>query len=512
MLDNFLETNIQNKLKLFSILHMHSSISIKELSHTLKLGYSRIDTLIDELNSDFQHLAKIEKKAASFSITIYNNNDDFFQFFHSIYKNSSVLRCLKFLITNNTKTSFSKFIENEFLTKSSAYRIRQNCLDYLHSIGLDVKENRVIGAEYRVRFLIALLYCKYGIDCCNIDEQSIKFARNYILSTNQLIDMDYLEKTRNVYGYFECLLILLWKRKDYPLFFPTHTNFEKFKKLFIYEKIKNSLKTNIEPVLHIKLSENDYTYIYLAYCCTDNCIFHDTWSKEAMKQVYDIIFSDEIFTDLLKRFEDKFGKEVESSRTLRATLIYFYQKCLLELQCIIPDKRCYINSKSSQTTRTILDLLTDILDSWREANHIKYKIDESHLYYLSLQLKAILRQFAKPIPVFIVSSLIVDLEVMRLYLMRNFSEQRIVITPLLLNKQTKNVLQEKKDCIIIVQKRFEQAIHSFEFTKQNTIIPVTIEMNDCEIDTIRQAIQIHEKKAFLDFIQNHSSADNEYDT
>lgn len=505
MLDDYLEINIQNKLKLFTILHTTSSISIKELSYSLKLGYSGIETLVNELNLDFKDLAVIEKKSSNFSLTLFNSDNNSFKLFYSIYNHSNVLHCLEFLITNDSKLPFSKFIQKEYLTKSSAYRIRQTCLDYLHSIGLDIKENKIYGKEYRIRFLIALLYCKYGINCCNIDETSIEIARNYILSTNKTIDMNFLDETQNVYGYFQCLLILLWKRKDYPLEFPKHQNFENFKKLFIYGEIKKSLDELVESTFKIKLSENDYTYIFLAYCCTDNCIFADKYSIEDLNQIRDILFSDKIFSDLLYRFEKIFGEEITSSYALRTTLIYFYQKCLLELQCIIPDRRCCLIFQKNQITFAILNLLTDILNSWKNANKIRFQIETSHLYYLSLQLEVILRQFMKPVCVYVVSSLIVDLEVMRLYLERNFSKQRIVISPLLLNKDTKKFLSKKSDSVIIVQKRFEQTAKSLESSTNNFVVPITIEMNDLEMNAIRQAIIEQEKKNFLDFIQNRTN-------
>lgn len=501
MLMNFLEANIQNKLKIFSLLHAHPSICIKELSHFLNLGYSGIDTLIKELNADFNGLAEIRKKAAYFSIHIYAN-DDLSKLLQTIYKKSNVLRCLKFMITNDSGISFSEFIEHEFLTKSSAYRIRQSCLDYLHKIGLAVKDNKVIGEEYRIRFLIALLYYKYGIDCCDIDEQSIHFARNYILSTNKKIDLNYLETTSNVYGYFECLLILLWKRKNDPVSFPENDNFKKFKELSFYEKIKTSIKETIEPALQVEFSEADYDYVYLAYCCADNCIFTDRWCEEDMKQAKKIIFSDEVFYDLLSRFGSIFGKEVQNSLALRAALIYFYQKCFLDLQCIIPDEHIYIGVEKSQMSLTLLNLLTDILTSWREKNHIKYQIDDSHLYCLSLQIEVILRQFMKPVQILIVSSLVVDLEIIRLYLSRSFSEKRIKITPIILNEQNRKILYSKKNNIVIVEEKFKQAINSSEFTENNIILPVTIEMNEHEMNEIRQAIVTCEKEIFLDFINS----------
>lgn len=501
MLDSYLETNIQNKLKLLVILNSSSTVSIKELKHTLHLSSAGINSLIDELNLIFQYRAKIEKKSSYFFFVIYENVN-FFHLLHSIYKSSSVLHCLKFMILNDNEKPFSEFIKNEYLTKSSAYRIRQNCHDYLSNIGLDIKKNRVIGEEYRIRFLIALLHYKYGIDCYYIDDNSLKIARDFILSTNQVIDMNYLEQTSHEYGYFECLFILSWKRKDYHISFFQSEQLENLKRLFIYEKTKKVLKTTVELKLHIDFSENDYDYIYLIYCCTNSCLFADKWTQEDIDKVHNIIFSDVAFSDLLQRFENKFGREIQSSHPLRATLIYFYKKCLLELQCIIPDKTFYMYSKKSHLTTTIAKDITEILNSWQKANGRKYKIYDDHLFYLALQIEFILRQYIKPIQVFILSDLNAELEVMHLYLTRSFSSRRIKITSLLFNAQNKDFLYSQKKSVIIVHKKFGHVINFLGLAKQNIVVPVTSDINEREINAIQNAITKYEEEVFLNFIKH----------
>lgn len=57
-----------------------------------------------------------------------------------------------------------------------------------------------------------------------------------------------------------------------------------------------------------------------------------------------------------------------------------------------------------------------------------------------------------------------------------------------------------KDSAIIVHKKFKQFIKSLNLDQENTIIPISMEMHDYEINAIRGAIRKYEKKAFLDFI------------
>lgn len=146
-------------------------------------------------NKAFDGLGYIENKQQHVSLSILDKVNTL-KLLHAIYAHSDILHCLKFLLTNDTCKPFTIFIDDNFLSKSTAYRTRKVCLAYLHMIGLDVKKNCVIGEEARIRFVIALLYYKYGIDCCDIDEEAVAFARCFILSTNQTIDLDFLKKTK----------------------------------------------------------------------------------------------------------------------------------------------------------------------------------------------------------------------------------------------------------------------------------------------------------------------------
>ena len=131
-----------------------------DLQISFPLSLTGINTLIDELNMDFIGLAEIKKQSSYFSLVIYSGTS-FMEMLHAIYQTSDVLHCLKFMVLNDENHAFTEFIETEFLTKSTAYRIKQNCQAYLRRIGLDIKKNCIIGEEYRIRFLIALLHYKY---------------------------------------------------------------------------------------------------------------------------------------------------------------------------------------------------------------------------------------------------------------------------------------------------------------------------------------------------------------
>jgi len=58
--------------------------------------------------------------------------------------------------------------------------------------------------------------------------------------------MQFLESTIGEYAYFECLMILSWKRRNHSLKFKKSKKIEALKKLFIYPKLIEGIHQNIE--------------------------------------------------------------------------------------------------------------------------------------------------------------------------------------------------------------------------------------------------------------------------
>ncbi len=499
MLNNFLENNVQKKLHVFSILHICRSISLKNLSKEVKISPASIIMLIDELNFDLQGIAEISKTSTTIALKIYEDVS-FLEIFHAIYRSSNVLECLRYMIMNDSHDSFSNFSEERYLTRPSAYRIRQNCVNYLHEIGLDVNKNKVIGNEYRIRFLIALLHYKYGIDCYEMDAHSTQMAREFIVSTNDKINMQFLEYTSGEYGYFECLLILAWKRKKYPLTFERSEELEKLKQLFIYPELKRLLKKNLENKLNITFSDYDYDYIFLVYCCTNSCVLADRWKQEDIDLVHSIIFSITKVKNLVKQFENKYGIAMTQSHAFKSAIIYFYKKCIFNLHCIIPDKHFYLDSKIDPSKVMVRQCVSEIIDTWKKENNIPYPIDDGHLQYLSLQIFSIIQQFMAPVQIVIISDLTAELEILKLYLTRKFSQQRVTIIPILFNAQDLTFMSSLDNSVIIVKKVLAPAAAALSISEKNIIVPINIEINTLDKKAIANAVIKCEKNTFRNFI------------
>ena len=502
MLHDYLEKSIRNKLNILYVVHTRNYITSRELSEILNLSMTGINMLVSEINAEIGSHAEIINTMSNLSI-YYKEKNNLTTLVHIICRNSNVLMCMKFYMTNKDNRSFSNFYDKHFLSPASAYRIRQSCRDYLKSIDLDIEQNTICGDEYRIRFLIALLYYKYGINCCNITEQDILTIRKYVLSTNDTIDMNYLQHMQIEYNYFEYLCILSWKRKQYNVQIPNSNQFEKLKEIFIYNEMKMTIKEKLEPKLGIKFSENDYDYLFLVYCCTNSCLFADKWTKEDILKVHEVVYSDPLFQNLMQKVEDIFGKDIQASHPIRSTFIYFYKKTLQGLCCLIPDEHFYMDAHQKHSTRILYKILSDIILSWKTENGLKNAIDRTHIYYLTLQVEFILRQNVAKVPMYVISDQNAELEVMQLTMEHYFSSRCTEIKPLLINAQNISFLYSQKYCIIVLEKKFEDLIQFHMKENGNKkIIPITVEKGKREIQVIDDAIFEYEEVVFNDFLDS----------
>lgn len=501
MLHDFLEKNIQNKLNILYVMHARKFTSAKELKDLLNLSLSGIHSLIAEINSEIAGYGSIDKTASTLCL-VFCETSDISTLIHRVCRQSHLLHCLKFFLTNESRLPFTAFYEQEFLSTPSAYRIRNACRNYLLSVGLSLHHNTVSGEEYRIRFLISMLYYKYGIDCDYFDADSIRLAQGFILTTNQRVDPDYLNHASIEHGYFEALLILFWKRKEHPVQIPPFEYYEQLKKLFIYQRIQTAVQTFLEPALGLSFSEEDYNYLYLAYFCTNNCLFADQWQAQDLAQMRTIIFSDSMFQDLLGRFQNIFTEETHTLFQFKATLIYFYKKCLLELHCLIPDEHFYLYSRQNETTQYMYRLLSRIIGEWKHANHLSFEFDKSHIFYLALQLEFILYQVIQPVPIYLLSDLTSELKVMTLYLSNHFSARSTAIIPLLIHTEHLAFLNQQKNCIILAASHFERYLSAQPLTRQNTFLPISVEINSYELKAVNDAFLYYKKLYFLEHMQS----------
>ena len=152
-------------------------------------------------------------------------------------------------------------------------------------------------------------------------------------------------------------------------------------------------------------------------------------------------------------------------------------------------------------TQVIFENIAQIIEDWRIANHIKYEIDKSHLFYLSLQIKLILKHFMKPPPVFILSELPSELEVITLYLDKIFPPNRVTLHSFLISAENKDAICSQKQSVMIVNRKFKYMVEDWKLAEHNTVVPITVELNSRDLISVQKAIMYYETENLLDFVR-----------
>lgn len=499
MINDYLERSIQNKLRICSLLQNKREISLNEIAQETKLSQKSVISLLQEMQNAFQGIAEIHQELSNYSIQIYDDVHTS-ELFYSIYSNSNILRCLQFMIMNESNRPISDFADENFLTLPTVYRIRKTCVEYLERIGLQVQKNQIVGEEYRIRFFIALLYYKCGIDCCGIDSDSIRIIREFVLSTNSKINMKFLENTIDEYGYFECLMILSWKRRNHPIKFEKSKKLDALKESFVYPELIESIQENIEKKLNVRFGEKEYDYMFLVYNCTNNCLFSDKWTKEDIELINEIVFADKEFQSLITCFEEKCRKSLRSSGIFQSTMVRFYKRGLFDLQCIIPDRQFYFDFINDTVHLSIIKIITGILKKWRVENGIKYPFDRGHIYYLAVQFSNIIKRNMPPVQVVLLSDIIAEIKTWEIFLNRSFSQKRISIKSILINAEDITSLSSLENSVIVVKKVFRNYLKELNFKNNVYVIPSSLEINSFEYKEISKGIMNCEQSILENFV------------
>ena len=272
--------------------------------------------------------------------------------------------------------------------------------------------------------------------------------------------------------------------------------------------MKKHLHNVIGNQLNIDFSKKDYDYMYLVYFCTNNFLFANQWTEERKEHIYKIFLSNQKFYDLYIRLSHKYGKFLEQSHIFKTILIYFFKDHLFQLQCLIPNQRLYIDTTPTTTYITNNDV-SGIINSWKKANNILYPTDKRSIFYLTTQIEFILRQLVPPVTIILLSDLMSEIEMINLFLEKNFSRNQINITPLLLNSYNLEYLNAEKNRIIIITRGIEYLLKSYNFFQNNTIVIIDSRTTLYEKEKISNAIANYEEKQFLKICAGTSLTDTE---
>ena len=100
-----------------------NDVTSRELSEILHLSVTGINMLVSKINAEIGNYAEIINTMSNLSI-YYKRENNLTTLVHIICRNSNVLLCMKFYITNKNNRSFSDFYDQYFLSPANELHYR----------------------------------------------------------------------------------------------------------------------------------------------------------------------------------------------------------------------------------------------------------------------------------------------------------------------------------------------------------------------------------------------------
>ncbi|KGR72789.1 helix-turn-helix domain-containing protein [Streptococcus phocae subsp. salmonis] len=471
MLEAYIEKSVMQRIALLNVLLEFNEIPVEDVCAITSLDQKNLLGVFTDLQEQFLGELTLTFDSTTLTLTEKTERHKTY-YFYQVYRTSTFLKALRFFILNPTN-KMTDFTNEVFVSVASGYRIRKKCLSFLTSVGLSLEKNKVTGPEYRLRYLIAYLQYQYGIELYDLSKD-LEIVKRFIVSSNDNLSLEVLDITPNECLFFGILVALVWRRKAYATDLPQVAQFDEIKQIFTYQQLVAQAREIIQPRLDIELSDEDYDFIFLAYCTTHTPLFKDKWTAVDLDNLVRIVFTHTKVKSLITKLEPILGLEVISDKDFLIDMVIMFKSFVFGLQNIVPNDN-YYDYMLYRATDTFTLIIQEIAQEWRKEAQVLGEVNRYHSLQLALHLKEMLKNALPPIPVYICLNNQAILKHVASILSRNFTAKVVDI-------QQFNILLDKpfeasaftNDLVIITQREYLPYFKKRYPTDKVHYIPVTL--------------------------------------
>ncbi|EMT2259264.1 transcriptional regulator RofA [Streptococcus pyogenes] len=422
MIEKYLESSIESKCQLIVLFFKTSYLSITEAAEKTGLTFLQLNHYCEELNAFFPGSLSmtIQKRMISCQFTHPFKETYLYQ----LYASSNVLQLLAFLIKNGSHSRpLTDFARSHFLSNSSAYRMREALVPLLRNFELKLSKNKIVGEEYRIRYLIALLYSKFGIKVYDLTQQDKNTIHSFLShSSTHLKTSPWLSES---FSFYDILLALSWKRHQFSVTIPQTRIFQQLKKLFVYDSLKKSSRDIIETYCQLNFSAGDLDYLYLIYITANNSFASLQWTPEHIRQCCQLFEENDTFRLLLNPIITLLPNLKEQKASLVKALMFFSKSFLFNLQHFIPETNLFISPYYKKGNQKLYTSLKLIVEEWMAKLPGKRYLNHKHFHLFCHYVEQILRNIQPPLVVVFVASNFINAHLLTDSLPRYFSDKSI---------------------------------------------------------------------------------------
>lgn len=399
-----MEKDLTRKIAIINLLWEHSQLTSIELSEYLEVTAPTIKSdvkfinicccledsfLIDSSSNGYCILNKEKKNKADY--------------LKKIYKNSLFIRaCCYFLKTNFSKVTH--FANQEFISKSKAYYLKDEVISYLKEIEVITATNEI--DECRLRLLLTFFQMK-------LDEEFVSISTN-----NQMLFSQLFKKIEEI----ECCLLSDYSKKYASILFQLHFNRRKTSKLSfeqkavnllqktkIYERLSQPVKLFLEKELHGQAKNEEIFYFVLIFNIMNANYFEEGEVLETYQSYVQLISDSQIlrYKDLVRLFEKKFSINLKKEKIFEAALITFLRKCVFNLQLLIPEEHFELGN-IAEVPNHLFFKSRDVFYQWNKLTKLNLNYSEYHIKYFASKIYFLLSKRKRPQKVYLLTSFYTD--------------------------------------------------------------------------------------------------------
>ncbi|WP_159796544.1 M protein trans-acting positive regulator PRD domain-containing protein [Streptococcus halichoeri] len=425
MLENrYIEQTIRDKAHLVMLFFNRPSISLQEVKEIIGLTSLQVRQYCKELDLLYSGRLNITLKKGHIQVDLIEPAA-LETFLYPLYRQSGILQLLRFFIINPIKNgkSLAHFAKEQFISTASAYRLREAIVPYIEEIGLRLMKNSIVGEEYRMRYLIAFLQTKFGIDIYELTPKDQLITRHFLFDSASHLRPSHLLSESFIF--YNVLLSLSWKRHDKSVRIPESAIFNKLTRIFIYEELAKSIEEILQPQTGLTFQKDDLDYLFLIYLTASNSFASQKWSKEHIQQVRAIFEADPAFSQLLRAIQKLSPLFLDKNDDLVHILIYFYLYFLFDLQDLIPEQvRC--SSRTYQGHAGFFQAVNQVVNQWLRAIGAKGPHCQ-HLFLLCNHLEQLLRNCQPPIKLVCIAANAVNARLLKDAISALFSPKSVAV-------------------------------------------------------------------------------------
>ncbi|MET3643831.1 helix-turn-helix domain-containing protein [Streptococcus gallinaceus] len=497
MIENYIEKKIIQQVTLINLLLDFREIDLKSLLEIAHISEKDFFALLPQLQQTFHDSLTIVCNNDEVTLTLIKQEQKSY-FFHQIFQTSTFLQLLFFLIQEE-ELHLHDFTDKYFISLATAYRLKNKCISYLTKVGLNCDKNTIIGPEYRIRFLLATLYYRFGFSLYEFTESDHRMVFELIQNTNPYLPEVATSLIPEEQHFFSYLIFLSWKRQDYPVSIPYSEEFEILKFHPVYPPLRQALKKNLADKFENELTDGDIDYLFLAYGITDNPLFKGKWRLEVSSEFFVPFFAHTRLNYLLPKFEAIFGKEVTASFDFQLSILFCMRRFLCDIHDLIPDHYLFEYIENLYPKR-LFQIVEKLIRDWGSHYVSTKHIAKHHIVLLTIQLSEILKNRLKPVPLVIVANNQANLNMIASFIRRNFTTYTTKI-------QTVNLLSEKfipenhtEKAVLLAEQQYIPFLKEIYGEEQYQYVTISINFNDTHYKAIYENILAIRERQYEDYL------------